>query len=125
MVGMYNYADEGRRPSTGADLDWSMTTLLPAMESSLEDLGWNIANTPLLGIGQAWSGRFAGGYEPGLSTSQMLSEADAFCSGGATSIGWYGWSDSGYRRATQTPVNSSTIDTGIEQSIASCDSTWS
>jgi hypothetical protein len=124
MVGFYNYANQSARASSGTDLDWSMSTLLPAMKSTLSSLGWNESVTPLLGIGQAWSGRFAGSHEPGLSSSQVLDEASAFCSAGATSIGWYGWTDSGFHRSTQTPVNSTAIDEGIEQSINHCVSIW-
>jgi hypothetical protein len=124
MVGFYNYANQSAKASSGTNLDWSMGTLLPAMESTLSSLGWNESDTPLLGIGQAWSGRFAGSHEPGLSSSQVVEEASAFCSAGATSIGWYGWTDSGFVRLTQTPVNSPAIDEGIEQSINRCVSTW-
>ncbi len=125
MVGFYTYADPQRVPSNGANLDWSMRSLLPAMESSLAGLGWNSVSTPLLGIGQAWSGRFARAYEPGLSSAQVLSEASAFCHAGATSVGWYGWSDSGFRRATLTPTKSPAIATGIQEGIAACRSDWS
>jgi hypothetical protein len=125
IVGFYNYADTQRVPSNGANLDWSMRSLLPAMESSLAGLGWNIVSTPLLGIGQAWSGRFARAYEPGLSSAQVLSEASAFCNAGATSVGWYGWSDRGFRRATLTPAKSPDIATGIQDGIAACRGAWS
>lgn len=124
MVAFYNYANAQSKPSTGTDLDWSMGLLLPAMESSLTALGWNVSSTPLLGIGQAWSGRFGGGYQPGLSDSQILSEATAFCDAGATSIGWYGWTDSGFHTKTQTPANSLAIASGIQQGVAACESTW-
>ncbi len=125
LVGFYNYAATTRRPSSGTGLDWSMQSLLPAMESSLDSLGWDEASTPVLGIGQAWSGRFAAHYQPGLSSSQVLTQATAFCSAGATSIAWYAWSDSGFHRATQTPVNSAVMAAGIEEGIASCRHKWS
>jgi len=125
MVGFYNYADAGRRASSGAGLDWSMRTLLPAMEGTLSSLGWSPTVSPLLGIGQAWSGRYAGGYEPGLSVAQIVAEAGAFCAGGATSIAWYGWTSGDFRRKTATPADSATIDAGITQAIATCRLAWS
>ena len=125
MVGFYNYADTQRRASSGSNLDWSMSTLLPAMEDSLAALGWDEADTPLLGIDQAWSGRFARGQQPGLSTSEMETQASAFCHAGATSIGWYGWTDSGFKRTTQTPANSSVIEAGIADGLAACEQIWS
>jgi len=124
MVGLYNYANETGRKSDGDRLDWTMQSLLPAMESSLAAQGWSASASPVLGIGQGWSGRFAGGYEPGLSASQVLAEANAFCGNGVSSIGWYGWTDSGFHRTTRTPVNSTAIDSGIEQSISACQADW-
>jgi len=124
MVGFYDYADTLRHASTGANLDWSMSALLPAMEAGLAASGWNETDTPLLGIGQAWSGRFARGQQPGLSESQMVTQASAFCDAGATSIGWYGWTDSGFKRKTQTPADSSVIQAGIEGGLAACRQIW-
>lgn len=124
MVGLYNYANVTRKSSTGSSLDWAMQSLLPAMEASLAAQGWSAAAAPMLGIGQAWSGHFAGGYQPGLSASQVLTEASAFCGAGAGSIGWYGWTDGGFHRNTQTPANASAIDSGIQESIAACQADW-
>jgi hypothetical protein len=123
MVGWYNYSpiEEYTKPNNGDQLNWSMKGLLPAMQRSLAKYGWQIARTPLMGIGQAWSGPFAGHYyQPGLSREQMLAQASAFCAFGATSIAWYSWDDSGFMSTTQTPNNSSTIASGIAAGEQAC-----
>jgi hypothetical protein len=120
MVGIYNYANSNRKPSSGEALDWSMSLLLHEETEDLAKRGWVAANTPMLGIAQGWSGRLGREYTPGLTPSQMLTEARAFCSHGATSIAWYAWDDRGYRHSTMTPNNSSAIRKGIEEGIAAC-----
>jgi hypothetical protein len=126
MVGWYVYTPFGRRkPSDGHDLDWSMQSLLPAMGDSLAKHGWSLANAPLLGIGQAWSGRYgAGFYQPGLSRKQMLDQAHAFCAYGASSIAWWAWDDDAYRPKTKTPETSPAIDDGIGEGIDACHAIW-
>jgi hypothetical protein len=102
-----------------------MKALLPAMAHSLERYGWHIKHTPLLGIGQAWSGRFgARDYQPGLSVTQMEQQARGFCAFGADSISWYAWDDSGFVAQTQTPNNSAVIASGIAAGINACKSIW-
>jgi hypothetical protein len=125
-VGWYVYSPFGlRHPSDGKDLNWKMQGLLGAMARSLEKYGWNVAQRPLIGIGQAWSGPYGkNSYQPGLSTAQMQTQAAAFCSFGANSISWYGWDDSGFNAKTQTPNNSTKIAAGIAAGIAACKATW-
>jgi hypothetical protein len=102
-----------------------MKALLPAMGRSLAKYGWSLARAPLLGIGQAWSGRYAKqSYQPGLSTEQMRTQAGGFCAFGATSIAWYAWDDSGFDRDTQTPENSAAISNGIAAGIDACNQRW-
>ncbi len=122
MVAWYNYSPFGRmRPSKGAGLDWSMKTLLATEGRDLSRFGWRLSRTPLLGIGQAWSGPYAKRYyQPGLSTRQMRTEAKAFCSYGARAIGWYAWDDSGFGPRTHTPNNSAVIRHGIRDGEAAC-----
>jgi hypothetical protein len=121
MVGLYLYAYTVPKPSNGTNLDWTMKSVLSDMEARLAEQGWDPSTTPLLGIGQAWSGPFASGYTPGLSRDQMVAQATAFCRAGATSIGWYAWNDSDFIPGkTSTPITSSTIDAGITASIAAC-----
>jgi hypothetical protein len=126
VVGWYNYACiECTHPSSGKQLDWSMTALLPAMRKSLAKYGWNIATTPLYGIGQAWSGSYAKRYYTwGLTPAEMAEQARAFCSFGAAYVGWYAWDDSGYDARTQTPANSAAIASGIRAGINACEQTW-
>jgi hypothetical protein len=124
MVALYNYAVWGKEPSNGDEVEWGMGILLHEQMTALAAAGWNESETPLLGIGQAFSGPFGiGEYEQGLTTAQMLEQAKAFCSAGATSLGWYAWGDSNYvhgKLGTQTPVTSKAIRQGIEASIKAC-----
>jgi hypothetical protein len=126
VVGWYNYSPFGRRhPSNGKRLDWTMKALLPAMERSLAKKGWQIAQTPLYGIGQAWGGSYEKRYyQPGLTRGEMLEQAKAFCEFGATYIGWYAWDDSGFEWRTETPNNSPTIAAGIAAGIKACRQVW-
>jgi hypothetical protein len=126
IVGWYNYSPFGRRhPSLGKKLDWTMKDLLPAMARSLEKKGWDIAKTPLYGIGQAWSGPYdKRHYQPGLTREEMLEQAKAFCGFGASYIGWYAWDDSQDEAGTQTPDNSPVIAAGIAAAIKACGEVW-
>jgi hypothetical protein len=126
VVGWYVYSPFGRRkPSDGTNLDWSMKSLLPAMARTLEKKGWNIAHTPLYGIGQAWGGSYAKHYyQPGLTRGEMLEQAKAFCRFGAAYIGWYAWDDSGFEARTETPNNSAIVTDGIITGIGACQTTW-
>ena len=121
-VGWYVYTPFGlRKPSSGNQYDWSMRALLPAMTRSLARYGWSAARAPLMGIGQAWGGAYGRGYfQPGLSRAQIRTQAGAFCAYGANAISWYAWDDSGFVRATQTPLNSRAIAAGIADGIAAC-----
>lgn len=121
VVGLYDYTGSARSRSSGAGYEWDIRLLLGEQEQALGEAGWSEALSPLFGIGQAWSGKFAAReYQPGLSAAQMLDEADAFCEAGASSLGWYAWSDSGFRAGTKTPLNSPAIREGIGQSLTAC-----
>jgi hypothetical protein len=126
MVGWYVYSPFGRRkPSSGQDLDWSMKALLPAMRDSLAKHGWSLSHAPLVGIGQAWSGRYGEAYyQPGLSRNQMRTQAHAFCAFGASAIAWWAWDDEAYRPKTKTPETSATIVAGIADGIGACRNVW-
>ena len=121
IVGLYNYASWKRHPPEGSELDWRMQILLAEQTEALQENGWNVQETPLLGIGQAFSGPF--GEEeivPGLTAQEMREEAQAFCAAGATSLGWYAWGDSEFVKATRTPYSSTIIRQGITQSLSDC-----
>jgi hypothetical protein len=127
VVGWYNYSPFGRRhPSNGRELDWTMKALLPAMRRSLEKQGWQISQTPLYGIGQAWGGSYEHRYyQPGLTRGEMLDQAHAFCAFGASYVGWYAWDDSGDDARTETPNNSPIVSAGIAAGINACTQIWS
>lgn len=126
IVGWYNYSPFGRtHPSKGRNLDWTMKALLPAMQRSLAKYGWDIAHTPLYGIGQAWGGSYDKKYyQPGLTRNEILEQARAFCEFGATYIGWYAWDDSGDNSRTETPNNSPAITAGIKAGLNACRQVW-
>jgi hypothetical protein len=126
VAGWYNYSPFGRRhPSLGKGLDWTMKALLPAMQHSLANHGWHIAQTPLYGIGQGWGGSYDKRYfQPGLTRWEIIAQAKAFCDFGATYVGWYAWDDSGFESRTHTPNNSPTIAGGIAAGINACHAIW-
>lgn len=126
MVGVYSYVNSYPSYTSGSQFDFSMAAELSAVLSSLRQQGWNVNNTPLLGIDQAFAGPFGGTrYEPGITSTQMRTQAKAFCSAGASSIGWYGWYDSGFSSQTLQPTTSAVIQQGIRNSISACQSMWS
>ncbi|HEY1977435.1 MAG TPA: hypothetical protein VGG89_12850 [Candidatus Baltobacteraceae bacterium] len=126
VVGWYNYTPFGKhKPSSGVNYNWSMHGLLPAMSRSLEKYGWDISRTPLMGIGQAWGGRYNGNhYQPGITTNEIRTQAAAFCAFGASIISWYAWDDSGDNAQTLTPNDSPAVATGIKAGLSACRATW-
>jgi len=126
IVGWYNYTPFGRRkPSSGANYNWSMHGLLPAMARTLRKYGWRMPRTPLMGIGQAWGGRYGTRhYQPGITAAEIQTQAAAFCAFGADIISWYAWDDSGYARGTQTPNNSQAVASGIAAGLNACKTGW-
>ena len=126
MVGIYSYISSYSSYMDGSQFDFTLKAGLNAAFTSLQQQGWNMQNTPLLGIGQAFAGTYAvTNYEPGITLAQMQTEATAFCQAGAKSVGWYSWSDSGFGSQTLTPMTSTIIQSGIKAGIAACQSMWS
>ncbi len=125
MVGLYAYVDTHAGPTDGSQFDFSMRSELPSAFKALQQQGWNMQNTPLIGIGQAFAGPYAGTrYEPGLTAAQIATQAQAFCKAGAVSVAWYSWDDSGYGSQTATPMTSTQVQQGIVNGIAACQSVW-
>jgi len=129
-VGFYIYASSlpATTPTASPDdYDWSMSGILPAMFASLQQRGWDIAKEPLIGIGQAFGGPQAhtDRYWVTPGAKDIETQSRSFCEHGATGLTFYGWADSGYGPATQTPMNSTGINTGISNGIAACKRYWS
>jgi hypothetical protein len=130
MVGLYIYAeslpDSTPTPSPDA-YDWSMSSILPGMFASLRQRGWNITQDPLIGIGQAFGGSIANVNRYWITPNAITIETQSrsFCEHGATGLSFYGWDDSQFGPATQTPMNSTEIENGIRKGIAACEQYWS
>ncbi len=126
MVGLYIYASAS--PENPAPLatsyDWTMSDLLPAMFVSLQQQGWDITKTPLIGVGHAWGLHTKEGDFAALTPQSMVAQSTSFCQHGATGLAFYGWADSSFEATTQTPMNSPEIETGIRRSVATCNQYW-
>lgn len=127
VAGWYDYTPFGlRKPSSGVHYNWSMRGLLPAMARTLSKYGWQMADRPLMGIGQAWGGRYgAHDYQPGITAAEMQAQAAAFCAFGASIISWYAWDDSEDVKSTLTPNDSAAVADGIAAGLSACKSDWS
>ena len=128
-VGLYVYAPSypDTSPVTASsDYNWSMAGLLSAMFTSLQRRGWNMAQEPLIGIGQAFGGHMVHkkAYWIIPDVKSMVTQSKSFCEHGATSLVFYAWSDSEFGPATQTPMNSAAIATGIRDGTAACRQIW-
>lgn len=121
MVGFYIY---GASYTTGT-YDWTMSTILPAMFTSLQKRGWDINKEPLIGIPQAFGGTI--GEEPWpVPTAQSIeTQSKGFCQNGATGIIYYAWDNSGLDNSSQLPWNNAQITQGIRRGIAACKQYWS
>lgn len=129
-VGLYIYASMQPAYKTIPSSDtynWSMSGLLPAIFSSLQKRGWNITREPLLGIVQAFGGNNSQVASSWVTPSakNIETQSKSFCLHGSTGLVFYAWDDSLFIPATQTPMNSVEIQTGIQKGIAACKQYWS
>jgi hypothetical protein len=129
-VGFYIYASslpDSTPTASPGDYDWSMSQLLSAMFASLQQRGWDIAEEPLIGIGQAFGGPKAhtGSYWVMPGAKDIEAQSKSFCEHGATGLAFYSWDDPTYGPTTQSPMNNTRIDTGIQNGIAACKQYWS
>jgi hypothetical protein len=130
MVGFYVYTSSLPNTTPTAspdDYDWSMSGVLPAMFASLQQRGWDVNKESLIGIGQAFGGPIAhtNRYWVTPTAKDIEMQSKSFCEDGATGLDFYAWDDSGYGPTTQTPMNSTEIETGIRKGIAACRQYWS
>ncbi|MDQ0031462.1 hypothetical protein [Arthrobacter bambusae] len=122
MVAPYVYADSRTRTeSAPSAIDWSMQQLLPKMEASLTQHGWDPSRQPLLGVGQAWAGQKADKgavtYPPG--TAQMVIQAKAYCAARAQGVAWYAWTISSLSNV-ESPYNNDSLREGVRESVGVC-----
>lgn len=128
-IGLYIYTSsiENTTPLPSPALfNWSMAGVLPAVFKSLQQRGWNIKKEPLIGIEQAFGGPpTSKRYYVPPSAKGIEIQSRTFCEQGATGLVFYAWDDSGWGPATQMPMNSTEIETGIRNGIAACKQYWS
>ncbi|MDQ2717980.1 MAG: hypothetical protein M3Z08_24060 [Chloroflexota bacterium] len=127
MVGLYIYVSTTVQDLAPAapSYDWSMSSLLPAMFSSLQQQGWDMTKTPFIGIGHAWGMHATDGNYTTLTPQSIESQSRGFCAHGVTGLAFYGWADSTFEATTQTPMNSPAIEAGIHDGITACEQYWS
>lgn len=107
MVGLYIY------PQSAAE--FSLPTILPALEAGLKAQGWDINNNPLVGVPLSYGG--ANGYA--VPTAQEVeTETKAFCQAGASNIIYYDFGTG------TNGSNDSGIQQGIKAGISDCKSIW-
>jgi hypothetical protein len=129
-VALYIYASTSASTTQAPRADavnWSMIGLLPAIFASLQQRGWNIKQTPLIGVGQAFGGAVAGTnhYRVVPDALDIEIQSKSFCEHGASGLVFYAWDDSSFGPDTQMPANSADIETGIRNGIAACKQYWS
>ncbi|MDQ2907601.1 MAG: hypothetical protein M3Y81_29180 [Chloroflexota bacterium] len=126
MVGLYIYAytTVSKLAPSALFYDWTMSKLLPAMFSSLQQQGWDMTKTPFIGIGHAWGTHASDGNYTTVTPQSLASQSRSFCEHGATGLAFYGWTDSTFEVTTQTPMNSPAIEAGIRNGITACERYW-
>ncbi len=129
-VGLYVYTPSlpDTTPMSSPDTyNWSMSGLLPTIFASLEKRGWDIMKEPLIGIVQAFGGPRARTnlYWVTPTAKDIEIQSRSFCEHGATGLAFYGWNDSEFGPTTQTPMNNTEIEIGIQRGIAGCKHYWS
>jgi len=129
FVGFYIYApdvpDTVQAPSPDV-YGWSMSALLPAMFASLQQRGWDMRKEPLIGIGQAFGGPISNtsNYWVTPDAKDIETQSKSFCEHGATGLAFYSWDDTKFGPKTQTPLNDSEIEIGIQKGIRACYQYW-
>lgn len=107
MVGLYIY------PQSASE--YTMPSILPALEAGLKAQGWDINANPLVGVPLSYGG--ANGYTV-PTAEQVETQAKAFCQAGATSLIWYDFGTG------TNGSNNSGIQQGIKAGIADCKAIW-
>ncbi len=126
MVGLYIYAasepTQANPPSNA--FNWSMSTILPKIFTSLSQRGWSMSREPMIGIGQAFGGTDTGTHFETPNPQNITTQALSFCQHGASAVFFYGWDTGTDFSNPQTPMTNSGIEQGVQQGIATCKSYW-
>ena len=129
-VGLYIYSQlipSTAPPPSSGQIDWTMNGLLPPVLSSLRAQGWDMTRQPLIGIGQAFGGTLRSApptyLYPVPGSSDITTQAAAFCAAGATGVAFYAWHLPAFVSA-QNPQISATLAAGVQSGLATCRSHW-
>ena len=116
----YIYADS-RDTSDPApvNLDWSMSRLLDEIKRSLAQFGWDPSRQPLLGVGQAWGGKKNEAITYPPLVTEMLTQAQGYCSAGAQGIAWYAWTITSMS-SVLSPANDPALHQGVSAAAIPC-----
>jgi hypothetical protein len=117
-VALYPYA-HGRGVGDEANIDWSMSDLLPSMLARLRQAGWDPTMQPLIGVPQAF--RF--GQTDGPTPADVTAQAAAYCAAGASSIVFYAWNDSQPEPKAEL-YDAADLREGASQGMAACRAAW-
>lgn len=130
-VAVYSYAPafSSRKAPAVPAVEWSMASVLPALESKLEQRGWVPSKQPLIGVPSAF------GYSPrtakhrttleapvwryGPNSSQLATQIRAFCAAGAVSIVPYVWNDQSVGHV-QELYNNAVLRAGVQKGTRQC-----
>lgn len=109
--------------------DWTMSNVLPSMFDELKARGWNPANTPWIGIGDAWAGyrldllnnAHENFFQLIPTVQDMDTQALSYCQRGAMGVMVYGYEDSAAYIFPQTNYQ---IRDGVQKGFADCQAYW-
>lgn len=125
-VALYIYSEPVANGATTTTFDWSMSTLLPKIWSTLRARGWNLRASPVIGIPQAFGGARTSTpntVEATPTASEIAQQSASFCKAGASGVVYYAWYDSSLTNL-QTPANNAAIEQGVRVGIQACKTIW-
>ncbi len=114
-VNLYYYGVKGNKPNAR---NWEMTKLLPSAKEGLKQNGWDAAKHPLLASTHAF-GALGNYVQP--SREDMLTQAKAFCEGGAVGNIFFTWDLANATGPADTPY----MFEGLKDGYSACKTIWS
>lgn len=119
----YSYVNDERA------VDWTMERVLPFMLNLLKEKGWSADQIPLMAVpqvsGYTWKPDIQVGRQVVHSTYQsVLTQTEAYCKNGATSVLFYAWDDTSEDPGKQQAFNNEDMRRGILDGIEKCRTSW-